>query len=74
MISSRSLLLLPLIALTAAAQTAPKITSPKEFLGNNIGDDYFIATYTQLDQYWHKIASECDRCKLVDIGPTEELC
>ncbi len=72
MIFRRSLLLLPLLALTAAAQTAPKITSPKEFLGNNIGDDYFIATYTQLDQYWHKIASECNRCKLVDIGPTEE--
>jgi hypothetical protein len=53
-------------------QAAPKITTPKEFLGFNIGDDYMMASYTQLDQYWHKIASECDRCKLVDIGPTEE--
>jgi hypothetical protein len=52
--------------------STPKITTPKEFLGFNIGDDYMMASYTQLDQYWHKIASECDRCKLVDIGPTEE--
>ena len=57
---------------TASAQTPPKITTPKEFLDFNIGDDYSIASYTQLDQYWHKIASQCDRCKLVDIGPTEE--
>src|ERR1700733_5655821 len=65
------LLLLP-PPLAVVAQTAPKITSPKDFLGFNIGDDYMMASYTQLDAYWHKIASECDRCKLVDIGPTEE--
>jgi hypothetical protein len=61
-----------LIVITAAAQNAPKITTPKDFLGFNIGDDYQMASYKQLDAYWHKIASECDRCKLVDIGPTEE--
>ncbi len=73
------LLLLSLSALAIHAQNqslsappAPKITSPKDFLGFNIGDDYMMASYTQLDAYWHKIASECDRCKLVDIGPTEE--
>ncbi|MGA3206013.1 MAG: M14 family metallopeptidase, partial [Bryobacteraceae bacterium] len=66
---------LPILLCAASfclAQTAPKITTPKEFLGFNLGDDYMMASYTQLDKYWHKIASECDRCKLVDIGPTEE--
>jgi hypothetical protein len=63
------LLLLPLAALLAAQS---KITSPKDFLGFNIGDDYMMASYTQLDAYWHKIEKECDRCKLVDMGPTEE--
>jgi len=67
------LLLLAAVSLgTLSAQPAPKITTPKEFLGFNIGDDYMMASYTDLDKYWHKIASECDRCKLVDIGPTEE--
>ena len=55
-----------------AAQTAPKITTPKDALGFNLGDDYMMATYTQLETYWKKIASECDRCKLVDMGPTEQ--
>ncbi len=68
----RSLPILLFAASVCLAQTAPKITTPKEFLGFNLGDDYMMASYTQLDKYWHKIASECDRCKLVDIGPTEE--
>src|SRR5579863_1362577 len=54
------------------AQSSPRITTPKEALGFNIGDDYMMASYAQLETYWKKIASECDRCKLVDIGPTEE--
>ncbi len=65
----RFLLLVPLAAIVFAQ---PKITAPKDFLGFNIGDDYMMASYSQLDAYWHKIAGECDRCKLVDMGPTEE--
>ena len=54
------------------AQTAPKVTSPKEALGFNIGDDYQMANYTQLEAYWKKLASESDRMKLVGIGQTAE--
>jgi hypothetical protein len=61
-----------LLTWTLAAQTASKITTPKEALGFNLGDDYMVANYTQLDKYWHKLASESDRMKLVDIGPTAE--
>src|SRR5215469_227538 len=61
-----------LSAWTLAAQPAPKITTPKEALGFNIGDDYQVANYTQLDAYWHTLAKESDRMQLVDIGPTEE--
>ncbi|HEY1949546.1 MAG TPA: M14 metallopeptidase family protein [Bryobacteraceae bacterium] len=72
----RAPFLLPLLfiltAVWANAQTAPKITTPKEALGFNIGDDYQLANYTQLDAYWHKLATESDRMKLVDIGPTAE--
>jgi hypothetical protein len=56
----------------AAAQTAPKVTSPKEALGFNVGDDYQVATYSQLVSWWQKLAKESDRMKLVDMGPTEE--
>src|SRR5260370_22081798 len=54
------------------AQPAPKVTTPKEALGFNLGDDYQVANYTQLEAYWKKLASESDRMKLVDIGATEE--
>ena len=54
------------------AQSAPKITTPKEALGFNLGDDYQMASYTQLEAYWKKLASECPRMKLVNIGKTEE--
>ncbi len=59
-------------AQSTSAQTSPKITTPKEALGFNLGDDYHMATYTQLESYWKKIASECNRCKLVEIGRTAE--
>ena len=64
-------LLLSLIAGSLFSQT-PKITTPKQALGFNIGDDYQMASYTQLETYWKKLASESDRMKLVDIGLTAE--
>src|SRR6476646_7097206 len=54
------------------AQPAPKVTGPKEALGFNVGDDYQVANYTQLVAWWKKLASESDRMKLVDMGPTAE--
>ncbi len=57
---------------STAKPTVSKITSPKEALGFNIGDDYQVANYTQLVSYWKKLAAESNRMKLVDIGPTAE--
>ncbi len=54
------------------AQTAPGITTPKGALGFNLGDDYQVANYTQLETYWKKLASESPRMKLESIGKTEE--
>jgi hypothetical protein len=56
------------------AQTPSRaaVTSPREALGATIGDDYFLATYTQLDSYWKSLDRESDRVTLVDIGRTEE--
>src|SRR5689334_17781624 len=53
-------------------QQAGRITSPKEELGFQIGDDYQLATYKQLSTYWQKLARESNRMKLVDIGKTAE--
>ena len=65
-----------LIALAAAtlapAQPVRKLTTPQEALGFQPGDDYMLATYTQLSAWWKKLAAESDRMKLVEIGKTEE--
>src|SRR5215217_6035539 len=58
--------------LAFAAAVAAKIPSPKEHFGFSIGDDYQLATYTQTEAYFKKVAAESDRVRLVDMGKTEE--
>ncbi len=55
-----------------APQTLAAVTSPKAELGNNIGDDYYLANYTQLMAYWRKLEKESPRLKVVEIGKTAE--
>ncbi len=40
--------------------------------GHNIGDDYWLATYTQLTEYWQTLATESPRMVLDTIGYTAE--
>jgi len=61
-----------IFAAAALAQTSPKITTPKQALGFNVGDDYHVANYTQLEAYLKKVAGESSRMKLEDIGLTAE--
>src|SRR5579872_363097 len=60
------------LGVLAFGQASHKLTAPKEALGFEIGDDYRLATYTQLEAWWRKLATESDRMKLVEIGKTEE--
>jgi hypothetical protein len=53
-------------------QSVSSVTAPQQQLGASIGDDYFLATYTQLETYWRTLDRESDRMTLVDIGRTEE--
>src|SRR3954447_13632639 len=48
------------------------ITTPKAQFGFAIGDDYQLATYRQLADYWRKLDGESDRLSLVEIGKTAE--
>ena len=67
--------LITLAASPAAAQSsakAPAITTPKQFFGFNIGDDYQLATYDQFMGYWKKIDQESNRMQVIEIGKTEE--
>src|SRR5216110_707894 len=62
--------LLLIAALHAAG--AQQVTSPKEFFGHNIGDDYWLPTYDQYEAYLKVLARESNRAKLVNIGKTAE--
>ena len=59
-------------ATTAATAGAQHITTPKEFFGHNIGDDYFLPNYDQFIAYWKKIDPESDRMQVLEIGKTSE--
>jgi len=46
---------------------AQDLTSPKQHFGFSIGDNYKLATYTQTEAYFKKIASSSDRVSLVNM-------
>lgn len=64
-VASLAIVPAPLIAQT-------RITSPQTALGFGIGDDYHLATYTQLHAYWVTLAGESPRMVLDTIGTTAE--
>ena len=68
------ILLLSLLTFTAAVgqEPNPSIPTPKSFFGFNIGDNYQLATYTQTEAYFQKMAAASDRAKFTVIGKTEE--
>ena len=67
-------LVLGLVVAAAACPllAQPRITAPRDALGANFGDDYFLANYTQLSGYWRTLEKESDRLKLVEIGKSAE--
>jgi hypothetical protein len=65
------LLLLP-VPQASTQSPAASISTPRQEFGASIGDDYFLVTYTQLEEYWKKLDRQSDRMQLVDIGRTEE--
>jgi hypothetical protein len=69
----RSLVLTVALLLTLCTSSAAQsVTTPKQFFGFSIGDDYQLATYDQFVAYWRQLDKQSDRMKVVDIGPTAE--
>jgi hypothetical protein len=66
------LVVLALAALVAAPARGQHVTTPKEFFGHTIGDDYWLPNYTQFMGYWQKIAKESPRAHLDTIGMSAE--
>jgi len=55
-----------------ASATSATITAPETMFPAKPGSDYFLANYTQVSAWLHKVASESDRMKLISIGKTAE--
>ncbi len=72
MIPLRLVALVLTFGISLASAAAGPVPSPAEHFGFAIGDDYQLATYTQTEAYFKKLAALSDRARLVDIGRTEE--
>ena len=59
---------LVLASTQASTQGTSRITTPRQQFGATIGDDYFLASYSQLEAYWKTLDRESTRMSLVDIG------
>jgi len=70
--SYRASVLLLLLVAAAIPLAAQNVTPPRSFLGFEIGADYQLASYAQLEAYWAKLAEESPRMVVQDIGPTAE--
>ena len=57
---------------TAAASVQQAVTTPEQQFGHEIGADYELVNYTELYEYFGKLAGESDRMIVEDIGLTEE--
>lgn len=60
---------LPILALAALGPA--QVPTPKSFLGFDVCDDYQLANYEQLVDYWKLLAKSSNRIKLQSIGKTE---
>ena len=60
------------LGISLAQPIGADVTTPKAFLGHSIGDDYWLANYKQLADYWNKVDAESERLRVVSIGKTEE--
>lgn len=68
-------LLAGLVVLTiggTALEGQNAVTTPEEQFGHEFGADYVLPNYSDLYEYWEKLATESDRMSVQDIGYTEE--
>ncbi len=49
-----------------------RLTTPKQFFGHEIGEDYWLPSYTQFAKYWETLAKESPRFVLDTIGLSAE--
>ncbi len=66
------LLLALVLTCPLLAQGILPLTTPKQAFGFDVGDDYSVINYSQMEAYWKRLDAESDRMLLTDIGATAE--
>jgi hypothetical protein len=61
-----------LVVLALPALQGQGQVSPPKFGQATVGDDYFLANYAQLQEYWAALDKASDRMQVVEIGKTAE--
>lgn len=56
----------------ASVAWADKVPTPKEFLGHDVCEDYYLANYKELSGYWKLLATKSNRISVESIGKTED--
>jgi hypothetical protein len=60
------------VLVLASAAWADKVPTPKEFLGHDVCEDYYLANYKELSSYWKLLATKSNRISVESIGKTED--
>src|ERR671918_2708991 len=60
------------MAAPSAQTAAPKVTTPEQFFGHQIGADYVLPNYTRFTEFVKKLDAESDRMIVQSIGKTAE--
>ena len=60
------------LAAPSAQTQAPKVTTPEQFFGHEIGADYVLPNYTKFTEFVKKLDAESDRMIVQSIGKTAE--
>jgi hypothetical protein len=49
---------------------SPSVPTPESVLGHKPGDDFYLASYDESRDYFHKLAASSNRVKLITVGKT----
>ena len=66
----RPFLLLLAAACNVSLLSAQTLPSPESVLGHKPGDDFYLASYDDSRDYFHKLAAASNRVKLLTVGKT----
>jgi len=67
-----AVLLIAFVVALAAPLASQRLATPRDAFGFDIGDDYRLASYTQLQAHWAALAAASPRMTLDTIGTTAE--